>query len=270
MIPYVLIWGGGDLASGVALRLHRTDIHVLVVERDQPLAVRRSVSFCEAVYEGQVRIEDVTGRLIVNAGEMSDCWAAGEVPVLIDPDLTVITKYPALAVVDARMRKKQDALDLDMAEMVIGLGPGFTVGENCHAAIETNRGHFLGRVFWEGSPEADTGIPGKVQVYAAERVLHAPADGVIKTLVRIGDLVEKDQPVLSVAGKVLGSPFAGVIRGMIHDGVTVREGLKVGDVDPRPETFRCWYVSEKSLSIGGGVLEALLSREKIRNRLWEN
>ena len=270
MQPYVLVWGGGDLASGVALRLHRVGVRVLVVERNQPLAVRRSVSFCQAVYDGEIRIEDVTGRLVGSPSEMEACWAAGEVPVRVDPELAVLQEYPALALVDARMRKSQDPLDLTLSEMVIGLGPGFTVGENCHAAVETNRGHFLGRVYWEGSPEADTGIPGKVQAYAAERVLHAPADGVIKTLVEIGDLVESGQPVLMVQEQTLGSPFDGVIRGLIQDGVTVRKGMKVGDVDPRPEPFRCWFVSEKSLAIGGGVLEALLTHENIRNRLWES
>ncbi|HCU57580.1 MAG TPA: EF2563 family selenium-dependent molybdenum hydroxylase system protein [Anaerolineaceae bacterium] len=269
MVPYVLIWGGGDLASGVALRLHRAGIRVLVVERDQPLAVRRSVSFCQAVYDGDIRIEDVTGRLVVTPSEMMNFWGAGEIPVLVDPDLDILKDHPALALVDARMRKKQDRLDLTLAEMVIGLGPGFTVGENCHAAVETNRGHFLGRVYWEGSPEADTGIPGKVQAYAAERVLHAPADGVVRNLVNIGDLVEAGQPVLSVMDQAVGSPFNGVVRGLIHDGVTVRKGMKVGDVDPRPEPFRCWYVSEKSLAIGGGVLEALLTWYKIRSHLWE-
>lgn len=270
MQPYVLIWGGGDLASGVALRLHRVGIRVLVVERDQPLAVRRSVSFCQAVYDGEIRVEDVTGRLVGSASELETCWAAGEIPVLVDPELEILQDQPALALVDARMRKKHDQLDLTLAEMVIGLGPGFTVEENCHAAVETNRGHFLGRVYWEGSPQADTGIPGKVQGYDAERVLLAPADGIVKNLVEIGDLVERGQPVLSVQGQAVGSPFAGVVRGLIHDGVTVQKGMKVGDVDPRPEPFRCWYVSEKSLAIGGGVLEALLTLGKIRNRLWES
>jgi xanthine dehydrogenase accessory factor len=270
MRPYVLIWGGGDLASGVALRLHRAGIHVLVVERDQPLAVRRSVSFCQAVYDGEIRIEDVTGRLVDSTSEMEKSWAAGEVPVRIDPDLAVIQDYPALVVVDARMRKKHDPLDLTLAELVIGLGPGFTVGVNCHAAVETNRGHFLGRVYWQGSPEEDTGIPGQVQAYAAERVLHAPADGVIQTFVEIGDIVEAGQPLLAVEGQSVGSPFAGIIRGLIHDGLLVRKGMKVGDVDPRPEPFRCWYVSEKSLAIGGCVLEALLTHEGIRSRLWES
>lgn len=270
MTPYVLIWGGGDLASGVALRLHHAGIKVLVVERAQPLAVRRSVSFCQAVYDGEIQIEDVTGRLIEDASEMALCWTAGEVPVLLDPELALLAAYPPLVLVDARMRKQPVRLSPDLAEMVIGLGPGFTVGENCHAAVETNRGHFLGRVYWKGSPEPDTGIPGKVQAYAAERVLHAPADGTVRTLVAIGDLVEAGQPLLSVAGEVVGAPFAGVVRGLIHDGVTVRKGLKVGDVDPRPEDFRCWFVSEKSLAIGGGVLEAMLTRESLRRRLWED
>ena len=269
MIPFVLIWGGGDLASGVALRLHRAGIHVVVVEQAQPLAVRRSVAFAQAVYDGETIIEDVKGRLIESADQMADVWNKGEVAVIVDPELHLLNDYYPVAVVDARMRKKPTAIDLSMAPMVIGLGPGFTVGKNCHAAVETNRGHFLGRVFWEGSPEEDTGIPGKVQAYAAERVLHAPATGIVETLVPIGHTVKEGELLLKVNGKATVAPFNGVVRGLIHSGVYVREGMKVGDVDPRPEIFRCWYASEKSLSIGGGVLEALLTQPKIRQQLWE-
>lgn len=270
MTPFVLIWGGGDLASGVVLRLHRVGIHVLVVEKDQPLAVRRSVSFAEAAYEGEVTIEDVTGRLIGSPAAMNECWEIGEIPVLIDPELSLLMQYRPLVLVDARMRKKQIELDLSIADLVIGLGPGFTVGLNCHAAIETNRGHFLGRVHWEGSPEADTGIPGTVKAYAAERVLHAPADGIVETLLTIGDPVKQGDPVLRVGEQTVTAPFDGIIRGMIHEGIMVREGMKVGDVDPRPQTFRCWYVSEKSLAIGGGVLEAILTKPDIRRQIWES
>ncbi len=270
MTSFVLIWGGGDLASGVALRLHRVGINVLVVEKDQPLAVRRSVSFAEAAYDGEIIIEDVTGRLIESPEQMADCWEMGEVPVIIDPELSLLAQYRPVVLVDARMRKKLYELDLSIADLVIGLGPGFTVGMNCHAAVETNRGHFLGRVYWEGTPEADTGIPGKVQAYAAERVLHAPADGIVETLMSIGDLVRWGDPVLRVEGQTVAAPFDGIVRGLIHDGVMVRKGMKVGDVDPRPESFRCWFVSEKSLAIGGGVLEAILAKFDIRKRIWED
>ena len=269
MISYVLMWGGGDLASGIALRLHRAKIRVLVVEISQPLAVRRTVSFAQAVYDGKTRIEGVTGQLIDRPQEMRDVWSEGEVPVIIDPDLNLLEKFKPTVLVDARMRKKFAALPLDMADMVIGLGPGFTAGKNCHAAIETNRGHFLGRVIWEGSPEADTGVPGKVQVYREERVLHAPTDGLVENQIEICDSVEKDDPILSINGQVVRSPFAGVVRGLIHQGLHVRKGMKVGDVDPRPEDFRCWYVSEKTLAIGGGVLEAILTPDHIRSQLWE-
>ena len=269
MILFVLIWGGGDLASGVALRLHWSGIHVVVVEQSQPLAVRRSVAFAQAVYDGETTIETVTGRRIDSPDQMEVCWAKGEVPVIVDPALHLLTDFRPVAVVDARMRKKETELDLTMADLVIGLGPGFTVGENCHAAVETNRGHFLGRVYWEGSPEPDTGIPGKVQAFAAERVLHAPATGIVETLVPIGHSVKAGEPLLLVAGEACVAPFDGVVRGLIHNGVQVREGMKVGDVDPRPEVFRCWYASEKSLAIGGGVLEALLTQPEIRRQLWE-
>ncbi len=266
---YVLIWGGGDLASGVALRLHRVGIHVLVVETNQPLAVRRSVSFAQAVYDGETQIEEVRGRLISEPSEMHGCWDENIFPVIVDPELDLLEDFQPFVLIDARMRKRYSDLPLDMAEMVIGLGPGFIVGKNCHAAIETNRGHFLGRVYWEGSPQADTGIPGKVQVYTKERVLHVPAAGEVVTHVKIGDSVNAGDPILTVGGESVLSPFDGVVRGLIHEGITVRKGMKVGDVDPRPETFRCWHVSEKSLAIGGGVFEAILSWENIRSQLWE-
>jgi xanthine dehydrogenase accessory factor len=266
--PYVLLWGGGDLASGVALRLHHVGIKILVVEKAQPLVVRRSVAFANAVFTGQMQVEDVASVLIHAPEEMQDVWDQDQVPVIVDPELTLLQKYRPLVLVDARMRKKTVHNDLDCAELVIGLGPGFVVGENCHAAIETNRGHFLGRVVWEGGPEPDTGVPGKVMAYTRERVLHAPASGEIQILKDIGDSVSKGEPILEVSGKQVLAPFDGVLRGLIHDGLRVRKGMKVGDVDPRPEAFRCWTVSEKSLAVGGGVLEAILSRDGLREHLW--
>lgn len=269
MKPFALIWGGGDLASGVAMRLHRTGIRILIVERRQPLAVRRSVSFAQAVYDGAVTIEDITGILAESPEDLEGIWEAGDLPVLVDPDLNLIQSHKPLALVDARMRKKTADLSIGLAELVIGLGPGFTAGVNCHAAVETNRGHYLGRVYWEGSPEADTGIPGQVLAYRAERVLHAPCDGVVHTRTAIGEVVQAGAPVLLVDETLVTAPFSGIVRGLIHDGVFVKQGTKIGDVDPRPDTDRCQFVSEKSLAIGGGVLEALLTLPDIRQRLWD-
>jgi xanthine dehydrogenase accessory factor len=265
-----LIWGGGDLATGVALRLHRVGLSMLIVERAQPLAVRRTVSFAQAVYDGVMQIEDVVGRLVADIQGAEACCMQHDIPVLIDPDLTVAAATKPFVLVDARMRKKAVDISLDIADLVIGLGPGFKVGINCHAAVETNRGHFLGRVYWEGGPQADTGVPGQVQAYRAARVLHAPAAGVVKNRVPIGSLVEGGQTILSVGGQTVQAPFDGLLRGLIHNGVRVAAGVKVGDVDPRPETFRCQFVSEKSLAIGGGVLEAILTQPALRQLLWQD
>ena len=269
MKSFILIWGGGDLASGVALRLQRVGLLVLIVETLQPLAVRRSVSFCQAVYDGQVTIEGIKGQRVDHLADCEPVWRSGSIPIMVDPNLDLLNDQKPVVLIDARMKKKYEAQSLSIADLVIGLGPGFVAGENCHAAIETNRGHFLGRVYWNGSPEPDTGIPGTVLVYAKERVLHAPQAGVIKTKVNIGDAVAKDEEILSVSGAMVLAPFSGVVRGLIHDGLEVRKGMKVGDIDPRPETFRCWTVSEKSLAIGGGVLEAILTLEAVRKKIWE-
>ncbi len=269
MKPFVLMWGGGDLASGAAIRLHRVGLRILIVEAAQPLAVRRSVSFAQAVYDGEVTIEGARGLLISHPEEAQVCWAARQVPVMVDPDLALSLPLKPLVVVDARMRKTNQPLSLDIAHLVIGLGPGFVAGENCHAAVETNRGHFLGRVYWEGGPEADTGVPGKVGEFARERVIHAPVDGVVQTYVEIGDHVQAGDRVLTVGGHEMRAPFAGIVRGLIYPGLRVEAGTKLGDIDPRPDDFRCWTVSEKSLAIGGGVLEAILTPPAVRGLLWD-
>jgi xanthine dehydrogenase accessory factor len=270
MTAYVLIWGGGAIATGVAMRLHRVGIRVLVVETPQPMTVRRTVAFAQAVYDGEIVIEGVSGQLIESPEDMQDFWAQGRVPVWVDPELSLVSDYPPLVIVDARMRKIHEAFPLEAAELVIGLGPGFVVGENCHAAVETLRGHFLGRVYWEGSPMADTGIPGKVGRYTRERVFHAPTSGRVETFVEIGAILAKGDLVMKVGEHEIRAPFPGVVRGLIHSGLVVDQGDKIGDIDPRPETFRCWMISEKALAIGGGVLEAILTREDIRRRLWDD
>lgn len=268
MTPFVLLWGGGDLASGVAIRLHRAGLRVVVVETFQPLAIRRSVAFAQAVYDGSITIEGIKGELVESFDQIEKCWSDGGVPVIVDPELELVKQHKPIVLIDGRMRKKEIDLQLHMADLVIGLGPGFTAGKNCHAAIETNRGHFLGRVYWQGSPQVDTGIPGEVLHYSKERVLHAPVNGQVKTLKSIGDLVNTGDEVICVADHVIRASFPGIVRGLIHDGLWVKEGMKLGDIDPRPEFFRCWYVSEKSLAIGGGVLEAIMTKDSIRKKLW--
>ena len=274
MKSYVLTWGGGDLATGVAIWLHRVGIRVLVVEQHQPLAVRRSVSFAQAVFDEETTVEDVHAKRIASPSRMGDCWDANQVPVLVDPELNLLQDCPSLEVrslvlVDARMRKTNSTFPLETIPLLIGLGPGFTAGVNCHAAVETIRGHFLGRVYWQGSTQADTGVPEKVGHYQQERVLHTPVEGQVETFVEIGDTVAVGDQVLSVGDHLMVAPFKGVVRGLIYPGLHVEAGTKVGDIDPREDDFRCWHVSDKALAIGGGVLEAVLTEPTIRRLLLD-
>lgn len=269
----ILIRGGGDLASGVALRLHRSGFKLLITEHPQPLAVRRLVSFAEAVYRGKFSVEGVKACLVNNLDEVKNVLDKREIPVIVDPDcvevFSVNSPLPApLALVDARMTKRRPDLGMNAAPLVIGLGPGFTAGTNCHAAIETNRGHFLGRVIWDGSPEADTGIPGAVNRYQEDRVLRAPADGLFHAKVDIGDPIQKGQVIATVADHIVIAKINGTLRGLLHDGLNVERDIKVGDIDPRSDPRFASVVSDKSLAVGGGVLEALLTCKEIRERLW--
>ena len=259
----MIVRGGGDLASGVVYRLARAGFPVLVIELERPLAIRRAVAFASAVFEGYVTVEGVTARRIAHTGEIAEARAVGEVPVLVDPDGASIGALQPPVVVDARLAKRNLGTSRLDAPLVIGLGPGFVAGEDCHAVIETNRGHYLGRVIWRGMAEPDTGRPGSVQGRALDRVLRAPCAGTVAPLAAIGDAVRVGGVVAMVGGEAVYAPFDGVLRGLIHPSVPVRAGLKIGDVDPRGVREHCFTISDKALAIGGGVLEAILSAPQL-------
>ena len=265
----VLIRGGGDLATGVAVRLHRAGIRVVIVELAQPLAVRRTVSFAEAVFDGVVEVEGIRARLI-EAKQLSAWDDADEIPVLIDPNADILSIFHFPVVVDARLTKQPPSPISQDIPLHIGLGPGFHAGRNCHAVIETNRSHTLGRVIWDGTAQPDSGEPEG----NPRRVLRAPADGTVISKASIGDHLEEGQVIAEIQSEVgdrksqILSPFKGVLRGLIRDGLEVPKGLKIGDVDPRDDARLCYLVSDKALAIGGGALEAILSKREIRDSLY--
>jgi len=263
----VLLRGGGDLATGVALRLQHAGIRVIIAELEQPLAVRRAVSFAEAVYEGKHTIEGITARL-VERGQLSAALERDEIPILIDPNAEILTSDPStfVVVIDGRLTKQTPTPLPIPVPLHIGLGPGFHAGVNCHAVVETRRSHTLGRVYWSGTTQPDSGQPEG----DPRRVLRAPIDGVLTARVEIGEHVE-DREVIAVISDQLSvvSPFAGVLRGLIHDGMHVTKGLKIGDVDPRGDASACFLVSDKAMAIGGAVLEAILTKVEIREQLWK-
>ncbi len=250
--------GGGDLASGVALRCFRAGWKVLVTELEKPLAVRRLVSFGQAIYDLVSFVEEVQGVRVESMDEVDRVIASGNLPVVIDPECTMRQFFHPDVIVDARMQKKDPLFPFDEVPLYIGLGPGFVAGKNCHAVIETVRGPFLGRVIWEGAAEADTGLPDPVNGMRETRVLRSPTDGILTPIARIGDLVDQGDPIAEVNGQVVLSPFPGVLRGLVHEGVQVTRGMKIGDVDPRKDPRLCQLVSDKALAVGGGVLEAIL------------
>jgi len=267
--PLVVIRGGGDLATGAAARLHRAGFAVILTELLRPLVLRRTVALAEAVFSGETQVEDLLGRRAGSPDRARELALQGVLPVLIDPEGDSLSDLRPAALVDARMRKKPNELGSGAAPLVIGVGPGFVAGADCHAVVETKRGHRLGRVLWQGAAEADTHLPEPVGGQAARRVLRAPVDGVVEGLVEIGDLVKEGQVVLRVAGAEVRAPFDGVLRGLIHPGVEVPAGTKVGDVDPRGVPAYCLEISDKALAVGGGVLEALLMQRELRRRLGE-
>lgn len=265
----VVVRGGGDLSSGVTIRLHRAGLRVVITELPQPHVVRRLVSFADAVYQGETTVEGIVARVVNDDRDITRVLERRMVPVIIDPDGEIIDRQHPEVVIDGRMLKHAPEYGMDIARFVIGLGPGFTAGVNCHAAIETNRGHYLGRVLWHGSPQADTGIPENVLNHRSERVLRAPREGYLEVFADICDHLEREQLVARVDGEPIYAPFSGVLRGLIYPGTWVHKDQKIGDVDPRDRPEFCSLVSEKSLAVGGGVLEAILSQGDLRPLLWQ-
>lgn len=265
--PIVLLRGGGDLATGVAARLWRSGFHLVVTEIDRPLAVRRLVALAEAVYAGSAQVEELRARRAADLPAARALLGEGIIPVLVDPGADCRQELEPIALVDARMRKASPELGLDSAPLVVGLGPGFTAGVDCHAVVETNRGHHMGRVIWRGAAQGDTGVPDPVSGQEADRVLRAPANGAFEPFAEIGSLARAGDELAAVGGAPLLAPFDGALRGLLHAGVEVQAGMKVGDLDPRNDASLCSLISDKSLAAGGGVLEAMLSRPEIRVRL---
>lgn len=264
--PWVLVRGAGDLATGVIVRLHRCGFRVAVTECANPSAIRRRAALCEAVWQGQATVEGVTCRLVEDIDAAVRVSQADEVPLLVDERADCVAALHPAVVVDAILAKRNLGTNREMAPITVGLGPGFTAGEDVDAVIETMRGHHLGRVLLQGAAIPNTGVPGVIAGYAAERVIHAPASGEMTFVqdesgktIDIGALVKKGQEIARVGGVPVLATIDGVLRGLIRAGYPVTEGLKIADIDPRPEQVAyCDTVSDKARAIGGGVVEALL------------
>ena len=254
----ILIRGAGDLASGIALRLFRCGISVVMTDLPHPTSIRRTVSFSKAIVKGETTVEDVTAKRAESAAEAQKLLNDGVIPVLADPECACRAELKPHVVVDAILAKRNLGTKITDAPIVIGVGPGFTAGEDCHAVVETMRGHTLGRAIYEGSALPNTNIPGLIGGFAGERVLRAPADGAFRTAASIGDLVNEGDTVGYVGDAPMKCTISGVLRGLIADGTMVHKGMKSGDVDPRGDVSYCQTASDKALAIGGGVLEAIL------------
>lgn len=254
----VLIRGAGDLASGIALRLHHAKFQVIMTDLPRPTAIRRTVCFSQAVVFGKTTIEDVTAERAETPEEALETVRRGRIAVLADPEAACRTALKPDVLVDAILAKKNLGTKITDAPCVIGVGPGFTAGVDCHAAVETMRGHTLGRVITDGSPLPNTNIPGLIGGFAGERVLRAPADGVFRQTLEIGATVRQGDTAGTVEGVPMICQIDGVLRGLLADGTPVQRGMKAGDVDPRGERSYCQFVSDKALAIAGGVLEAIL------------
>jgi len=259
----IVVRGGGDIATGVVQKFHRSGFHVLILETQAPTAIRRSVSLCEAVYDSLAHVEDVACRRVTSADELKICWHEGVVPLLIDPEGKTIKDIMPKAVIDAILAKRNLGTNRCMADITIALGPGFDAGKDVQIVIETMRGHDLGRLILDGYAKPDTGIPAEVGGESTRRVIRSPSAGTVTHRKQIGSIVEHGEVLFTVGGDEVCAPFRGLLRGLIREGIRVDKGMKTADVDPRTDVD--WRtISDKARCIGGAALEAyyyLSSRE---------
>jgi len=252
----VIIRGAGDLASGIIHKLNNSGFKVIACEIDKPTAIRRKVSFSEAVYDCESTVEGLVGKL----STIEEAIAEDGVHVIVDPKLTILKRITPFALVDSILAKRNLGTTMDMSKIVIGVGPGFNAGVDCHAVVETKRGHNLGKIYYSGTAIPNTGIPGEVGGKSADRVLHSPVEGLIDNAVRIGDVVSEGDLIFTVAEEKVYAKFSGVVRGIIRYGFFVSKGMKVADIDPRMDQIEnCETISDKARTISGGVLEAILN-----------
>jgi xanthine dehydrogenase accessory factor len=254
----VIIKGAGEMASGIAHRLYQAGIRrIAMTEIERPVCVRRFVSFCEAVHDGSAEVEGVTARRAMTSEDIASIWNKGEIAVIVDPEGKAVTMLSPDVVIDAIMAKRNLGTRKTEASFVIGVGPGFEAPRDVHAVIESNRGHDLGRVFYDGSAEPYTGIPGEIKGLSKERVLRAPKEGHVRHVHALGDDVKEGDLVLTVGDVPVYAPFDGIVRGLIRE-IDVDQFEKVGDIDPRARKNYCYTISEKARAIAGGVLEAIM------------
>ncbi len=256
----VMVKGAGEMASGVAWRLAKSHFKVVLTEIQRPLAVRRAVSFCEAVYDGQKQVEGVSALLVENVEGVRAAWSQKAIPLIVDPELKMVPHLVPDVLVEATLCKRDSGLNIDDAPLVVALGPGFEAGSNADLVIETKRGHHLGRVYEEGQAIANTGVPGEIEGKTWERVLRSPADGIFQTGFQLGDMVGEGQAIAEVDGEPIIAKVTGNLRGLIRPNTWVSSGLKVGDIDPRGQEAYVETISEKARTLGGAVLEAILRR----------
>lgn len=255
----VVVRGGGDLATGVIQKLYRAGFKVVILETAIPLAIRRTVALCTAVYQGRFKVEDVEAVCISNLSQCRKIWNANQVPLVIDPEGKSIEMLHPTIVVDAILAKKNLGTKKEMASIVIALGPGFSAPNEVDIVIETMRGHQLGRLYFEGTALPNTGIPGEIGGKSAERVVHSLTAGKVKHIREIGATVKKDDLLFYVNQVEVRSPLDGVLRGLITDGIEITKGLKCADIDPRSaELVDCYTISDKARALGGAVLEGIL------------
>ena len=262
----VLIRGAGDIATGIALRLWRAGVQVVMTDLPQPTAIRRTVCFSQAIVLGETQVEDATARRAEDILQARRICAAGEISVLADPELRCREELRPDALVDAILAKKNLGTTRDMAPLTIALGPGFTAGQDVDVVVETKRGHRLGRIIREGAAIPNTGIPGVIGGYGKERVIHAQTEGIFQDVRKIGDLVEAGEIIAQIRtpeGKSIPvtTQIGGILRGLLRSGYPVTPGFKVADVDPRREELsNCFLISDKSRCIAGSVLELVCAQ----------
>ncbi|WP_315704683.1 MULTISPECIES: xanthine dehydrogenase [unclassified Bradyrhizobium] len=254
-VRLAVILGTNEIASAIAVHLHRAGYCVVLSHDPNPPVMRRKMAFHDALFADFARVENVIGERI--EGSM-DVFKALRAPrhVLVTwlglLDLLPVGEINLL--VDARMQRRNITPDLrGITRFSIGLGPGFSPSANCDVAIETKPGQ-SGLIVREGWTAAADGVPPRLGGVGAERFVYSPYEGRWHTPVEIGTRIYKGFVVGHLSGTALVAPYDGVLRGIVRDGSDVPAGIKLLEIDPRGRHAQWTGIDDRGQAIAAATL----------------
>ncbi len=255
-----VVLGTNEIASAVAVYLHRDGWQVVLSHDPHPPVIRRRMAFHDALFGDTAEVSGVQGIGAETSLAVASLLAKDNVVVTPLGLLDLIPITPLQVLVDARMQKRAPHPDIrHLARLTVGLGPGFAVHKNCDIAVETWPAA-SGTLVYRGSTEPADSEPSLLGGAGRERFAYSREPGRWHCAVDIGTRVFKNFAVGILNGSAVGAPFDGILRGVVRDGTEVPAGVKLLEIDPRGRRASWTGIDKRGASIARATMLAVRRR----------